>query len=72
MSPHTFSPTHIYQYDVLGTGQPLDFFIQDDYYADNSGSLQVTMTPEPTTIIIWSLLGTLALIHSWWRRRKAA
>jgi hypothetical protein len=28
--------------------------------------------PEPSTIIIWSLLGTVALALGWWRKRKAA
>jgi hypothetical protein len=27
--------------------------------------------PEPTTIIIWSLLGSLAITIGWWRKRKA-
>jgi hypothetical protein len=27
--------------------------------------------PEPTTLIIWSLLGTLGVTIGWWRRRKA-
>ena len=29
-------------------------------------------TPEPSTLIIWSLLGTIALTVRWWRRRQAA
>jgi len=28
--------------------------------------------PEPSTLIIWSLLGTLAITVGWWRRRRAA
>ena len=28
--------------------------------------------PEPSTLIIWSLLGTLAIGIGWWRKRKAA
>jgi hypothetical protein len=28
--------------------------------------------PEPATIIVWSLLGSLAIGLGWWRRRKAA
>jgi len=44
---HTFSPTHVYRYYMLGTGQPVDFFIYDWPYSDNYGSLQVTLTPIP-------------------------
>ncbi len=28
--------------------------------------------PEPTTLVVWSLLGSLALGLGWWRQRKAA
>jgi formylglycine-generating enzyme required for sulfatase activity len=28
--------------------------------------------PEPSTIIVWSLLGSLAIGLGWWRKRKAA
>ncbi|MGA2060499.1 MAG: carbohydrate binding domain-containing protein [Thermoguttaceae bacterium] len=28
--------------------------------------------PEPTTLIIWSLLGTLAITIGWWRRKRVA
>jgi hypothetical protein len=28
--------------------------------------------PEPSTLIIWSLLGSLGISIGWWRRRKAA
>jgi hypothetical protein len=41
---------------------------QIDWFAvDYTGTV-----PEPTTIIIWSLLGALAVTLGWWRRRKAA
>ncbi len=30
-----------------------------------------TTTPEPATIVVWSLLGALGLGFGWWRRRKA-
>ena len=30
-----------------------------------------TVIPEPTTLIIWSLLGALAVTFAWWRRREA-
>jgi len=52
----------------------------DDYssYAvgDNAGSVTVNVAvgaiPEPSTFIIWSLLGGAALGLAWWRKRKAA
>ena len=28
--------------------------------------------PEPTSLIIWSLLGALGITIGWWRRRRAA
>jgi hypothetical protein len=37
-----------------------------DEYAPISG------VPEPSTVIIWSLLGGLGVTIGWWRRRKAA
>jgi len=43
---------------------------------DNSGSVTVNVDvsaiPEPSALIVWSLLGTLAVGLGWWRRRKAA
>jgi hypothetical protein len=35
-----------------------------------SGS--ASSTPEPSTIIIWSLLGGLGIAIGWWRRKRAA
>ena len=32
----------------------------------------ISTIPEPNTLVIWSLLGTLAIGLGWWRRRKAA
>ncbi len=32
----------------------------------------VTITPEPATIVIWSLLGGLGISVGWWRRRRKA
>lgn len=32
----------------------------------------LTPIPEPTTIIIWSLLGILGITIGWWRRKRAA
>jgi hypothetical protein len=33
---------------------------------------EVSSIPEPTTIIIWSLLGGLAITVSWWRQKRLA
>ncbi len=45
-----------------------------DLLMANFGSppLVSTSVPEPTTIVIWSLLGALAITVGRWRRRKAA
>jgi hypothetical protein len=44
-------------------------------YWDNTGiltvSLDVHAIPEPSSIVVWSLIGTFG-IGMWWRRRKAA
>jgi hypothetical protein len=34
--------------------------------------IETSPVPEPSTLIVWSLLGTLAVGLGWWRRRKAA
>lgn len=77
-APHTYSPTHVYRYKILGAGQPVTFQIADYLGAhptDNSGSLQLEITdqgviPEPTTLIIWSALGALAITFAYVRRGK--
>ena len=33
--------------------------------------VNVTATPEPTTLIVWSLLGGLGLAFGYWRRKRA-
>jgi len=35
-------------------------------------SPEANVIPEPSTFIIWSLLGTLGIIVGWWRRRREA
>ncbi len=39
-----------------------------------TGPLEVSgsSVPEPTALIVWSLLGSLGIALGWWRRRKAA
>jgi len=60
---HTFSPSHVYQYDVVGGGEPVDFYIMDTNYGDNAGALQVdiTPTPEPATLSLL-VIGGLAMM----------
>ena len=36
---------------------PITFQIQDSFYPDNSGSLEVIITPEPATLALLSLGG---------------
>ena len=45
------------------------------YYWDTSGILHhggcnAVQIPEPSTLIVWSLLGTLAIGLGWWRKQK--
>ncbi len=57
----------------------LQLGINDDYFSDNTGSLLVQVSgpsavstiPEPSTLVVWSLLGSLAVGLGWWRKRKA-
>jgi hypothetical protein len=45
------------------------------YYTDTDSILQpgdITPVPEPTTLIVWSLLGASGAAVGWWRRRRAA
>ena len=47
-----------------------DFGTGPDFSRD--GTLVPNTTPEPATLVIWSLLGGLAIGLGWWRKRKAA
>ncbi len=38
----------------------------------SSFNAELTIIPEPATIVIWSLLGSLGIVVAWRRRRKAA
>jgi hypothetical protein len=50
--------------------------VGDYLYALRGNDVQQTFyteaTPEPSILIVWSLLGTVAITVGWWRRRKAA
>ena len=59
---HTYSPSHVYRLYWLGTGEALDFRIEDwtgPNTEDNSGALHVVITPEPTTLLLLGLGGLL-------------
>jgi hypothetical protein len=46
-----------------------------EYYASSNFALdnmQYSAIPEPSTLVIWSLLGALGLTVGWWRRRRKA
>ena len=53
--------------NYVGGGDPAD--TDWDYRLQGQ---QGTVIPEPSTFIIWSLLGALSLTIGWWRRRRAA
>jgi len=52
-SPHTYSPTHNYRIDIIGTGEFANFRISDSAYHDNSGYLtvQINQIPEPSMLL---------------------
>jgi hypothetical protein len=59
----------------LNPGDTVDFVVGHD--ADNGWvraivDTSISEVPEPSTLIIWSLLGGLGIAMGWWRRRKAA
>lgn len=69
-APHTYSPTHQYQYSLVGTGAPVTLQIADwqpllpqNFLGDNSGSLQVTVAslPDGGTTVGMLGLGLAAL-----------
>jgi hypothetical protein len=58
----------------LPAGTTLDFAEGAPQPNNDSTGLSATITsvPEPATLAIWSLLGTLAIGIGWWRKRRTA
>jgi hypothetical protein len=57
-SAHTYSPNHIYLINsFIGSGQAVNFRIQDIDASDNSGQLSVSINevPEPVTLMLLGL-----------------
>jgi len=61
---------------TLSAGQVVDFVVANRNDTGNRDWTQldasITPIPEPSTLIIWSLLGALGMAAGWWRRRKRA
>ncbi|HUT92486.1 MAG TPA: PEP-CTERM sorting domain-containing protein [Thermoguttaceae bacterium] len=71
--------------DFSATGAPMEFgyytfnwipLVMEgltvfDWGIDNF-SVTVNPVPEPSTLIVWSLLATLGITVGWWRRKRAA
>jgi hypothetical protein len=60
----------------LTAGDTVDFVVgvgADGNYSNDNTRLvaQFSQVPEPSTLIVWSLVGALAVTLGWWRRRKA-
>jgi hypothetical protein len=51
-------------------------YVGDSIYLSGNFVLEANGSPapipEPTTLVVWSLLGSLAVGLGWWRKRKAA
>lgn len=60
----TYSPSHIYNYYLVGDGFAHSFVISDVSYSDNMGSLQVSISPVPIPVLSITSAGTNSLI-SW-------
>ena len=55
----------------IGPGETFDIHIPIRYLSDSGFVLTQTATiPEPASVVIWSLLGGLAVAVGWWRRRR--
>jgi MYXO-CTERM domain-containing protein len=50
----------------------ITIFAVENPYGGGSGVLRASVVPEPSTLIIWSLLGALGIAVGWWRRRRRA
>jgi mannitol-specific phosphotransferase system IIBC component len=50
----------------------MPYEVPDDEYGEWFGHALVRQIPEPSTFIIWSLLGALGITVGWWRRRRSA
>jgi hypothetical protein len=46
-APHTYSPDHVYRYEVVGQGKPVNLKRADHMRDSRSGSLRVQVTPLP-------------------------
>jgi hypothetical protein len=55
---------------TAGFSNPLDGGTFSLAVSDNALSLQFNPIPEPSTLIIWSLLGAFGISVGWWRRRR--
>ena len=60
----TYSPSHVYNYYVVGDGLPHSFVISDVFYSDNFGSLQVSISPVPVPALTITPAGTNSVV-SW-------
>jgi hypothetical protein len=54
----TYSPSHIYNYYLIGDGLAHSFVIADVFYPDNFGSLQVSILPIPIPTLTITPSGT--------------
>lgn len=76
--PHTFSPDHVYRYNVVGDGTTVSLALADwwplidnDLTWDNSGSVEVTITAVPDSgVTVGMLAGTMLLLGTLQRLRR--
>jgi hypothetical protein len=61
---NTYSPSHVYNYYLIGDGLAHSFVIADVFYPDNLGSLQVSISQVPIPALTITVAGTNSFV-SW-------
>ena len=75
-APHTFSPNHVYAYDIVGTGTPVKLYLCDgrpfgiDQYYNNTGNVTLVVNPVPEPSGLLALASGFGILGGMIRRRR--